>query len=265
MLRLRTYQLGTLRQRGGGLYNFNGSATLTDVILSGNQASGEGGGVYNLGTLILISDTLSGNSTAVYGGGISNETGALTMTDITLSANSSLYYGGIFNNLGLSTLTNVTLSGDSATLAGGGIFNNSGTPRLTNVTLSGNSAEVGGSISSAAPISLTNTIVANSPSSGNCSAALGGAENLSSDNTCGFGAGRDNVDVLLSPLGNYGGPTLTQLPIPGSPAIDYGIDIGCPSTDQRGLPRPAGLRCDVGAVERQAVDAGSVYEPLILR
>ena len=201
MLRLRTYQLGTLRQRGGGLYNFNGSATLTDVILSGNQASGEGG-VYNLGTLILISDTLSGNS---------------------------------------------------------------GTPRLTNVTLSGNSAEVIGGISSAAPISLTNTIVANSPSGGNCSAALGGIENLSSDNTCGFGAGRDNVDILLAPLGNYGGPTLTHLPIPGSPAIDYGTDIGCPSTDQRGLPRPAGLRCDVGAVERQVVDVGSLYLPLILK
>jgi hypothetical protein len=202
MLRLRTYQLGTLRQRGGGLYNFNGSATLTDVILSGNQASGEGGGVYNLGTLILISDTLSGNS---------------------------------------------------------------GTPRLTNVTLSGNSAEVIGGISSAAPISLTNTIVANSPSGGNCSAALGGIENLSSDNTCGFGAGRDNVDILLAPLGNYRGPTLTHLPIPGSPAIDYGTDIGCPSTDQRGLPRPAGLRCDVGAVERQVVDVGSLYLPLILK
>ena len=201
MLRLRTYQLGTLRQRGGGLYNFNGSATLTDVILSGNQASGEGG-VYNLGTLILISDTLSGNS---------------------------------------------------------------GTPRLTNVTLSGNSAEVIGGISSAAPISLTNTIVANSPSGGNCSAALGGIENLSSDNTCGFGAGRDNVDILLAPLGNYRGPTLTHLPIPGSPAIDYGTDIGCPSTDQRGLPRPAGLRCDVGAVERQVVDVGSLYLPLILK
>ena len=264
MLRLRTYQLGTLRQRGGGLYNFNGSATLTDVILSGNQASGEGG-VYNLGTLILISDTLSGNSTAVYGGDISNETGALTMTNVTLNGNTSPYYGGIFNNLGLSTLTNATLSGNSATLAGGGIFNNSGTPRLTNVTLSGNSAEVIGGISSAAPISLTNTIVANSPSGGNCSAALGGIENLSSDNTCGFGAGRDNVDILLAPLGNYRGPTLTHLPIPGSPAIDYGTDIGCPSTDQRGLPRPAGLRCDVGAVERQVVDVGSLYLPLILK
>jgi hypothetical protein len=76
--------------------------------------------------------------------------------------------------------------------------------------------------------------------------------NLSSDNTCGFGPGRDNVDPLLGPLADNGGPTRTHLPGPGSPAIDGGTTSGCPATDQRGAARPGGVSCDVGAVEADA-------------
>jgi hypothetical protein len=35
----------------------------------------------------------------------------------------------------------------------------------------------------------------------------------------------------------------------GSPAIDTGNATGCPPTDQRGVTRPQGLACDIGAVE----------------
>ncbi len=45
---------------------------------------------------------------------------------------------------------------------------------------------------------------------------------------------------LLAPLGNYGGPTETMPPLPGSPAIDAGSNALIPSgisTDQRGEPR----------------------------
>jgi hypothetical protein len=71
--------------------------------------------------------------------------------------------------------------------------------------------------------------------------------------------------VKLAPLGNYGGPSLTHIPLPGSPALDNGTDTGCPSTDQRGKPRPVGLACDVGAVERQTIDFPFLYLPLIVR
>ena len=46
--------------------------------------------------------------------------------------------------------------------------------------------------------------------------------------------------VLLAPLGNYGGPTQTTPPLPGSPAICGGVIADIPTgvtTDQRGLPR----------------------------
>jgi hypothetical protein len=59
---------------------------------------------------------------------------------------------------------------------------------------------------------------------------------------------------ILGPLANNGGPTLTHLPLPGSPAIDTGDDGVCNAApvngvDQRGWLRPAGFACDIGAVE----------------
>jgi len=50
---------------------------------------------------------------------------------------------------------------------------------------------------------------------------------------------------------DHGGPTPTILLTPNAPAIDGGQAAGCPPTDQRGLPRPAGAACDVGAIEMQ--------------
>ena len=65
-----------------------------------------------------------------------------------------------------------------------------------------------------------------------------------------------NVDAKLSPLADYGGPTPTHVPLPGSPALDAGDPNfnGNPATDQRGLPRVFNGRVDIGAVERQTLD-----------
>jgi hypothetical protein len=60
-----------------------------------------------------------------------------------------------------------------------------------------------------------------------------------------------NVNPMLGPLQNNGGPTLTMAPLPGSPAIDAVGATVCPPpvTDQRGITRPQGKSCDIGAVE----------------
>jgi hypothetical protein len=76
-----------------------------------------------------------------------------------------------------------------------------------------------------------------------------------------FGPG--NGDVLrvnpkLAPLGDYGGPTRTHLPLPGSPAIDRGDNSGAPVADQRGVARPQGPFVDIGAVERAPGDPNPV-------
>ena len=67
-------------------------------------------------------------------------------------------------------------------------------------------------------------------------------------------------NVLLAPLGSYGGATQTMPLLPGSPAIDAGDDVVCTTTtgnapvnslDQRGIARPQGTHCDIGAFESQ--------------
>lgn len=64
----------------------------------------------------------------------------------------------------------------------------------------------------------------------------------------------------LGPLADNGGPTMTHAPLAGSQAINNGAQFGCSdpidvvnplTADQRGLPRVAGGRCDIGAVEAQ--------------
>jgi uncharacterized repeat protein (TIGR01451 family) len=49
----------------------------------------------------------------------------------------------------------------------------------------------------------------------------------------------------------------TMLPADTSPALEAGQSTGCPSTDERGITRPQGTNCDLGAVEVAAAPAGS--------
>ena len=71
--------------------------------------------------------------------------------------------------------------------------------------------------------------------------------------TCGLtnGAGGSliGVDPLLGPLANNGGDTQTFSLLPGSPALDAGNNATCLATDQRGVARPQGPACDIGAYE----------------
>ncbi len=84
--------------------------------------------------------------------------------------------------------------------------------------------------------------------------------NIVSTPNCTITGPFSQVDPLLGPLQNNGGPTLTHALLSGSPAIDAGEtpnctdNLGAPiATDQRGLQRPANggisLRCDIGAFE----------------
>ena len=106
--------------------------------------------------------------------------------------------------------------------------------------------------------SVRNTILAkNSSTSGgqDCSADAGATisssgHNLESGTDCGFASitDRQNADPLLDSLGFNGGATQTHALGPGSPAIDSGAP-GCPVVDQRGVSRPQGPSCDIGAFE----------------
>jgi hypothetical protein len=123
------------------------------------------------------------------------------------------------------TFISSTVSGNSST-EGGGVFRNSGN------------------------LVFQNTIVANSPSGGNCSGVVTSQNfNLSDDGTCNFNQPDDliNTPAKLTPLGNFGGSTQTHHPLSGSAAIDS-ADCVIP-VDQRGAARPQGPDCDRGSVE----------------
>jgi hypothetical protein len=83
--------------------------------------------------------------------------------------------------------------------------------------------------------------------------------NLDSDGSCFLTATGDlpKRDPLLGALTDNGGPTDTQALLPGSPAIDAGSADGCPQHDQRGVARPQGAGCDIGAYERVPPATGS--------
>ncbi len=262
---------------GGGILNNQGTLTVQNSTLSGNSAGYFGGGIFNnKGTVTVRNSTLSGNSAGNGGGGIFNEYGTVTVQNSTFSANVALgssLGGGISNNYGTLTVQNSTFSGNSA-YAGGGI-RDWGTLVVTNSTFSGNSASlVGAGIahdwSDGLLMSMSNTIIANSSSGRDCYSGTSitpNDHNLIEDgtNACGITNGEDGnitgLDPLLAPLGNYGGDTPTFALLPGSPAIDKGSNAACPSTDQRGMPRPQGGVCDIGAFEV----AQDLYLPLIVK
>jgi hypothetical protein len=237
---LRSVVISNWAVAGGGIYQEKGSLTLTQVIVAGNGSD-------NTGTVVAE----SGGGLLLGLAPLGIITGTTVLTGVSIAGNRAANGGGITANNGTTTLTNVTLSVNQAALNGGAVDVIGGNVTLTNVTITDNSASNTGGVLSRRGGTLTvkNTALAN-PGSPNCYAALPGVTfNLSSDGTCAFGGGRDNVAMAFDPLRFNGGFTLTVMPLPGNPVIDNGTGIGCPGTDQRGVARPSGLACDVGAVE----------------
>jgi hypothetical protein len=257
---------------GGGVKNV-GSLTLSDSTLSENQAPhGDGGGIVNFGSVTVTNSTFDGNMAVSPGGGIDNA-GTLVVVGSTFQDNTALERpgGGLANGVdfgpGTAAVSNSTFSGNSgAAGAGGAIDNGNGTLSLSYSTVVDNTVSggfaagggifVGSSVSPAAT-SVEATIVADN-TGGDCGggALTDAGYNISSDTSCSFTSATSQVtDPLLGPLADNGGLTKTMLPSPGSPAIDQIPDGLCTvGTDQRGVSRPQGPACDIGAVEVQDND-----------
>lgn len=200
----------------------------------GSFEMNRGGAIYNLGTLTLTRCTVAHNSVGVDGGAIFNKiSGVLTMEQCTLSDNHSAFDGGALYNLGASmTLTHCTLSANSSYFGNGGAIMNRSTLILTDTIVGGNFA--------ATPVSAD---IRN-----NATIICAGGNIIQAVNTAVTGAAPSANAPVLAPLGDYGGPTQTMPPMPGSPAIDAAGATSFP-TDQRGLPRIVGGVADIGAVE----------------
>jgi large repetitive protein len=283
---------------GGGIYN-SGTLTVTDCTFSNNSAgvAGSGGGISSLATLMVTGSTFSDNS-ANYGGGIYNA-GTLTVTGSTFSNSSANYGGGIYS-AGTLTVTGSTFSNDSSGNVGGGIAIVGAAATVTGSTFSHNSASSGGGgIYRCCSWDITTLALANNILDGNAPGDLAdGSANLSlpapidSSGSCSgvalcnaggnvvgiYNSQRLNpVPISVTPLGNYGGPTQTMIPLPGSPAICTGTatqggGLSLPATDQRGDPRTntsysgysSSSPCvDAGAVQTNySVDFTTEPEPI---
>jgi hypothetical protein len=289
---------------GGGVFNNGGALTLTNVRLTDNVAVG-GGAICSNGRLSLIDSTVSGNLSRNTGGpalvagiwntrynfatGGNDRPGILTVKGTTISGNVGQEgIGGILSE-GTATMSNTTVSGNVGTATsvqhgtGTGGVEAAGTLTLVNSTVFGNGgegeAEGCGIVAYAAgTVSLRNTLVAGNTRPGGACDINGTVASSSTWNVIGDAAtagglvnGVNNnvvgvswVTVLSPVLGNNGGPTATHALLAGSVAVDRIPAAACTgpegsplTTDQRGMPRPAGpapQRCDVGSFERQPSD-----------
>jgi Chitobiase/beta-hexosaminidase C-terminal domain/Right handed beta helix region len=244
-----TISNGNLAGSTGAFYlNYGATVTLQNCLVTSNF----GGGIFDdyAAGVTLVNSSISGNT----GTGIVLEGGAsATLTASTISGNTS--GAGIENLGGTVTLTASTISGNvTAEFASGGGIYSSGNVTVTSSTISGNTASYygGGIYSSGGTLTLTNSVVAANTASANADVygpyTDGGGNQASSNSSA-----TSQIAIDLAPLGNYGGPTETMPPLPGSPALCSISPSSAGGTDQRGLPRTTtygSTSCqDAGAVE----------------
>ncbi|MBN1668810.1 MAG: hypothetical protein JW862_17070 [Anaerolineales bacterium] len=259
---------------GGGIQvevtapGYTGTMTITQSSIANNRAEYSAGGIYAFAQqghldLTILESSIFGNANGTYtwdtGGGLSIRTGTTS------------YQPGSSR----VTVINTTISGNRANWLGGGISQSAGWGRailaLQQVTISGNQASVGAGLYSygsqetgQAVVVLHQTILADSLLGEDCAVEgfatlVDGGYNLVEDNSCGFSGG---VDPQLRPLADRGGWTWTQIPYSGSPIIDAVPAAACVSDrDQRGIARPQGAGCDIGAVEYERHYPAEIYFP----
>ncbi len=231
-------------------------ATQTDMAITDSQIQyNDNGGIYLAqGSLTVTGSSVSGNQN---NGGIHVEAATLLVNKSTISGNTNSDKGGglyLYATLGTAEIVNSTISGNQAVNAGGGIAKIGGIAELKNVTVAQNFAGHGaGLYNGIGTFRVTNTIVADN-SGGNCEGPItSGGHNLDTRSTCGFSGAGDisDMNAVLGPLQDNGGETQTHALPNNSPALEAGDDAACQLTDQRGITRPQGLHCDMGAFETE--------------
>jgi hypothetical protein len=196
--------------KGAGVFNSaGGNLALKNSTITGNTATGVGGGLANYGTAYLTNVTISGNSAPTGSGGglFDGSTGTLTLTDCTVSGNKAFQGGGLWNS-GTTTLIGTIVAANNASIPKTQFSDIGGIPVAGWYNLVG--LDAGGLV-----VGTNNQTVAGNPG--------------------------------LMALGNYGGPTPTMALLPSSPAIGKGTVENGVATDQRGQIR--GAVVDIGAYQ----------------
>lgn len=243
---------------GGGIAMAEGQLHLDNSLITGSHAAAGGGLAIFLGDTIIQNSSIISNKATEGGGGIILGYGVLTMTNSTVAINhAELDGGGIENDVDSTvTLVNSTVSGNTAVRTGGGLDNfNNARALLINTTFSHNSAGGnGGGIYNSAVVTLSNSLIGNNIGGdcwhvGDMIDLIDDGFNLVEDGSCGFAVGGD---PHLGPLADNGGSSWTHALLKDSPALYAGNCANASiTTDQRGIPRPQGIACDIGSFERE--------------
>jgi hypothetical protein len=200
--------------RGGAFKgDYGPTLTLNRCMLKGNYAL-EGGAIFVQNQFYLNNCTLTGN-TGVYGGALQCQASG-NLNHCTIVGNHANYGGGIYIYYYVPLyMENCIVAGNSAFNAGLDVYNQTATLNYAGANLV-QSIYNSGSVYYYGPPPLT-------------------------------------AAPQLAPLGNYGGPTQTMPPLPGSPSLNAGVNNTFEPilTDQRGLARVVGSTVDLGAVEDQ--------------
>jgi len=236
--------------------------TITDgrAFNYGYPDSNVGGGIYNIGDLVLTDCIITNCTCTNYGSGIFTMDHSLTMSGCAVIGNSGGGGALWIDTNGAANSVNCTFSGNSCY----GVYNYQGYVVLKNCTITSNS---GGISQEAVSLTIQNTICADNFGWDCLAVAI--APIVSNDynligTSHGFpitGATQHNIyghPPLLGPLADLGGPTPTHALRFDSPALDAGSSSGL-STDQRGFSRPidspdvanaeGGDGSDIGAYE----------------
>lgn len=109
---------------GGVLVQDRGTLRATSVLVKGNTAGNNGGGIENLGTLRLVRSRVADNKAAGSGGGLSNEGSASVIsTSIERNTAGRFFGGGVFNDNRI-TISRSSITGNTVTAGdGGGLWN----------------------------------------------------------------------------------------------------------------------------------------------
>ena len=217
---------------GGAVMNQSGRLEITNSAVIFNQAVGgsasssfltpatsgpsDGGGILNRGELVLVNCTIAENNASA-GSADGPNTGR------------GWARGGGMN--GNATLVNVTMARNR--VDGSSWWGTSGS------SISGDAA-------------LTNCILFCLPGQTNVAGTMtDGGHNICSDASASFSSptSYNDLDPLLGPVADNDGFPPTVGLLPRSPALNAADPTACPATDQRGVSRPMGADCDIGAYE----------------
>ena len=157
--------------------DFDATAVISGLTITGGTAAREGGGIFNDGHLTLLNSTVTGNTISGSdgeGGGIINE-GDMTISGCTITNNEVSgrdgFGGGVCNESGWtisgSTITNNEISGSDG--EGGGVFTDDvltiANSTVDNNSVSGTDGEGGGIFNDESLVVTASTIAMNSAGS----------------------------------------------------------------------------------------------------